>query len=54
MPPEVPTAGANHDRGRTVEELERELDEANRREAATADVLRVISKSPSDVQPVFE
>ena len=48
------TACTDKDRGRTVEELERELADAHRREAATAEVLRIISRSPTDVQPVFE
>src|SRR4029079_5893298 len=39
---------------RSVEELRRELAEAHRREAATAEVLRVIGNSPTDVQPVFD
>ena len=51
MQSDVSTAGADQDRGRTVEELERELAEAHRREAATAEVLRVIGSSPTDVQP---
>ena len=36
MQSDVSTAGADQDRGRTVEELERELAEARRREAATS------------------
>ena len=54
MQSEVSTAGVDQDRGRTVEELERELGEAHRRETATADILSVISRSPTNVQPVFE
>jgi len=34
--------------------LARELDEALQRQAATADILKVIASSPSDVQPVFD
>src|SRR5436190_12926509 len=54
MPPEVSTAGANQDLARRVEKLEQELSNAHRREAATSEVLRVISRSPTDVQPVFD
>src|SRR5262245_30858135 len=48
-----PTAGIERTRDRKVEELEAELIEARRREAATAEVLRVISRSQTDVRPVF-
>jgi hypothetical protein len=54
MPSEVSTAGADQDLGRMVEELKRELIDGHRREAATAEVLRVISQSKADVQPVFD
>jgi hypothetical protein len=45
--------GVEHDLSWKVEDLERELAEARRREAATNEVLGVISSSPTDVQPVF-
>ena len=54
MSSEVSTAGAGQDLGRVVVELERELAEAHRREAATAEILRVIGSCLSNAQPVFE
>jgi two-component system NtrC family sensor kinase len=61
MPSEVPTAGADQQLGRVVDGLKRELEaksrelaEARERELATAEILRVISSSPMDLQLVFE
>ncbi len=53
MPSEASIALADQNLGRRVEELERELSEAHRREAATADVLKVISRSTFDLQTVL-
>jgi len=39
---------------KSVAHLSRELNEAFEQQAATADILNIISNSPSDTQPVFE
>src|SRR5262245_20653828 len=54
MASQASTADANQDLARRVAELERELTKAHRREAAAAEVLRIIGSSPTDLQPVFD
>ena len=49
----MPSAVATINGARSVEELKRELAEAREQQAATAEILRVISNSPTDMHRVF-
>jgi GAF domain-containing protein/anti-sigma regulatory factor (Ser/Thr protein kinase) len=53
MPLKLSTAGASEDLGQEVEELRRALSEAQQREAATAEVLKVIGRSRLDLKSML-
>src|SRR5262245_58341573 len=54
MQSDTSPAGPHQDGEPTIDELKRELAASHRREAATAEVLRVISRSLTEAQPVFD
>src|SRR5215470_8717763 len=53
MPSQESPIGVEHDLSRRVQELEGELNEARQQQAATSEILRVISSSPMKLQRVF-
>ena len=54
MRPTLSTGREHHEHVYTVEDLARELNEARDQQRATTEILSVISRSPTNVQPVFD
>ena len=54
MSSHVSTTGVESDLSWKLQQLERELSEAREQQAATSEILRVISMTQTDVQQVFD